>query len=336
MYKLTTLTIILLVILQKSTKGDIVNTVNGNPVNGTTISIETSTCPFGQISNGNSCVQACPCGYNYDATSHRCFPKETITKTQCPPGFHHEPQTHRCIENQIAITPTSCSFGYTFIGNKCVLSCPIGYVLDAYKHVCRRSMPTYSGACPAGQGWNGQKCLPKTLPLGCPTGYKLENGKCIKKHYGAMICPDNHIVDPKNPNQCISKVSLLPQCPDDFIFVNNRCEKLIKNAMTCPAGYTLNGGVCTKTEISDLSICPTNFYLENNRCVQKSVATGECPLDTERVGDTCIKRAQGVLMCDYGYVLKNNECVKFEKTVLHCSLPYTLVNGQCVLSVKLE
>lgn len=330
MYTSTTLTIILLVILQKSTEGKIVNTVNGNPAKSTIISIETNPCSNDQVYNGHSCVQACPWGYNHDPITHICTQKQTHV-ADCPPGYQHDQQSHKCIRSPSIVTERkSCPFGYTFNGISCVLTCPTGYVLDGITNTCHRSNPSHSGVCPSGQGWNGQKCLPLTLPLSCPDGYKMENGKCIKTHYGSMKCPENYVVDPNNPSQCTSKQSLSPQCPPDFQFVNNRCEKSSKNAMTCPAGYTLNGGACTKTETTQQSQCPPNFYLENNSCVSKSVATGVCPLDTERVGDTCVKRTQGVFKCDFGYVLQNNKCVKFEKSVLHCSAPYSLVNGQCV------
>lgn len=335
MYK-STLTIIVLVILQKSTEGQIVNTVNGNPSNNTIISIETNHhCGENQVFNGQSCVQACPCGYNYDPISHKCSQKSE-TVASCPPGYRHDQQSHKCIRSRLIETERkSCPFGYTFNGVSCVLSCPTGYVLDGRTNTCHTSKSSNSGLCPSGQGWNGRKCLPLTLSLSCPDGYKMENGKCTKRHYGSMKCPENHLVNPNNPSQCISKQSLAPQCPPDYQFVNNRCEKSIKNSMTCPVGYIFNNGVCTKTE-SQQSICPPNFYLENNSCVKKSVATGECPFDTEKVGDTCVKRSQGILKCGYGYELENDKCVKYEKSVLHCSAPYTLINGKCVLSVKLE
>lgn len=295
MHKLTIVTITLLVMLQKSTEGQIVNTINGNPVNSTTITVETRSCPVGQVSNGYSCVQACQCGYTHDPISHRCYKKQAIV--HCPPGYHHNPQSHRCTKQS---SPT-----------------------------------TYSGPCPAGHGWSGEKCLPLRIPVGCPDGFKFENGQCTRKHYGSMICPENHVVDPKNHNNCVSKVSLIPECPADFKLVNNRCEKLTKEPLKCLDGYIFDGKSCSKTEISQQSVCPPDFNFENGICVRKSVATGECPQSYERVGEKCIKRTEVVLRCGTGYILQNNECVKFEKSVLHCSLPHTLIDGRCVLSIKL-
>lgn len=329
MYKSTTLIIVLLVILLKSTEGQITNTVNGNPVQKQ-VSVETSESTPCSQNQG----QPCPQGYNYEPISHKCLPQQTST-SDCPTGYRHEPQTHRCIRTGGVVNTRSCPFGYTFNGLSCVLSCPTGYVLDGVRNTCHRSNPTYSGPCPAGHGWNGQKCLPKTVALNCPDGYKVENGKCTKTHYGSMKCPENFIINPNDPTQCTSKQSFLAECPAGFQFINNQCQKSTLNSKTCPFGYNLQNGSCTKTEILQKLNCPEGFYLENNLCVRKSAATEECPFGTERIGDSCVKRSQGVLKCEFGYILQNNQCVKYEQTVLHCSAPYRLVNGQCVISVSL-
>lgn len=326
MYK-STLIIVLLVILQKSTQGYVTNTVNGNPVNGTTISAE--------LTSSSSQGQQCPEGYNYCPISNQCTPQQTYS-SDCPSGYRHDLQTHRCIRIGGVVNQKSCPFGYSFIGGSCVLSCPFGYVLDGLRNTCHRSRITHSSNCPAGEGWNGQRCLPKTVALSCPDGYKMENGKCTKTHYGSMVCPENHIINPNDPTQCTSKQTFIPDCPAGFLFINNQCQKSTQNAKTCPPGYLIQNGACTRTEIVQKLNCPENFYLENNLCVSKSAATEECPFGTSKIGDTCVKRSQGVFKCEFGYILHNNECVKYEKSVLHCSAPYKLVNGQCVISVSMQ
>ncbi|KAL5284398.1 hypothetical protein ACFFRR_006595 [Megaselia abdita] len=241
--------------------------VNGNCVKKLVL----KDCPTGYIKIGNVCElpkeDNCPADYKLEGGV--C--KRAVVQG-CPTGF--ELQNNFCVrpkddgcENDFKLvngkcvrkTNDQCEKGFVLVDGICKIvhndDCPDGFILS--NHSCVRKI---EDDCPEGYTVVNNRCrrdLDKDCPKGfelvdnlckrvkndsCPSGYFLHNNTCYRQTVDVQQCPPQHKLE---NGKCIpNSESITKACSENEVMLNKKCYKTVK---TCPIGYSVMNGSCTRS-----------------------------------------------------------------------------------------
>jgi hypothetical protein len=148
-----------------------------------------------------------------------------------------------------------------------------------YNGKCYVSLYEKNTGCDSGYTYNTNTAFCEkevyTSPV-CPTGYSLENGKCVGTATTNTITTTNI---GSTPGYCVSTTSVSGTCPTGYYYVNGGCVKFNTTEGSCPTDYYFSGGSCYKKE-NKAGYCdyPNNWVQIGGTCYK---------MDTYSSAPTC-------------------------------------------------
>lgn len=277
--------------------------VSGYSLNVVTGSCQIApTCQFGQYfsQSSNACSRICP---------QNTFYYESVCLTACLQGYQDN-GVGGCVATSVQ---SGCSYPYYLSNGVCISNCPASTYADSNSRVCK--------SCSS----NCFSCLTNTFCYACNAGFDLTNGVCITS---TVTCPSGQF---RYNGVCYTAcpVGSCPQgnfcqrvCPAGSWSYNNGCYRTCPTQYTtndacvdsCPAGTTLQNGVCVVGSQS----CPSGQF--------RNSATGSCA-SCQYPCSQCSLTASYCTACATGLTLSQNLCVS---TSSSCGNGfYQDVNKQC-------
>jgi len=178
----------------------------------------------------------------------------------------------------------TCPNGMVSHLNKCVASCPAGYIPNTNSYCICSTPGTLTvndqclaiPACPLLMGWDPftSSCL--SCDFGCTTCYDLGCTSC-NPGYFLYISPQTI--------RCRKSSPLFP-CDQQYSWNNGACLLLnytnsLYRLNKC-LGAIANCMACAKNSATDCSLCNPGFFNVNNTCVNS------CPIGTVARGLSCV------------------------------------------------
>ncbi len=161
-------------------------------------------------------------------------------------------------------------------------NCPTGMTYDAAANKCVMAASCQNGLL---DGLT-DRCY-QTADSGCPSGYLLSGGKCIK----APSCGSGGSFSPAT-DSCTSPASFT--CSSGYTFnpASGNCER----AADCPSPGSLNGSV-DMCQASVTSTCPSGFTKSGNICFRETSCAS--PGSYSSVQDQCLSAVDRI--CGTGF-----------------------------------
>ena len=151
----------------------------------------------------------------------------------------------------------------------------------------------------------------------------------------------------------------LQTCPDGAPLVNGRCQATVESqedatisGYTCPAGYTVSGSSCVKTETTSASVasytCPAGSTVSGSSCITTTTITQAgspvytCPSGSTVSGSSCLSTETtsatvASYSCPAGSTVSGSSCLTTESvtptTNNTCPSGYTLSGSSCQRTV---
>jgi len=220
--------------------------------------------------------KVCPSGYTLRNNQCFNFSQTTSTTPVCSGSTsffgssYHPPLNGKCYVKEGSASP-SCPADASVNSSKYTSITTSNY---SNSDVCKSTDVATGGA-------------------GCPSGYSLSDGECVK-----------------------DDVSAQPVCNSGYTLNGSSCEKQMSTAAdrVCPSGYSLSGTTCTSvSEITADSVCPSGYSKSGSQCSTTTTtsATPYCPSGYSlKSGGICEKdeAKPASYQCSSGWNLNNKEC----------------------------
>ena len=125
------------------------------------------------------------------------------------------------------------------------------------------------------------------------------------------------------------------------LYDGNKCRKVSGTTKECPSGYSPNGKVCTKVEITNLSCSKygSDYKLDKNaKTCTKTTISYKCPTGTEKTSDTkyCNKKEVSYSCPTGTNSIGNNKCSKvtYSCPANTSDKTYTLTGTKCTVKTN--
>jgi hypothetical protein len=151
----------------------------------------------------------------------------------------------------------------------------------------------------------------------------------------------------------------LQSCPDGAPLLNGRCQATVESqeeasisSYTCPAGFTVSGSNCIKTETTTATVasytCPAGTTVSGSSCITTTTTTQAgspvytCPAGSTVSGSSClstqtISATVASYTCPAGSTVSGSSCLTTESFTptsnLTCPTGYTLNGSSCQRTV---
>ncbi|XP_053695749.1 neurogenic locus Notch protein-like [Sabethes cyaneus] len=266
-------------------------------------------CPFGYELSGALCIKKfygyliCPPKTILMNEENKCFCKVDLV---CPTGY--ERIGDECVFRSINYFSSSLNFLNPCYGSQCGLQYCLTQCFSPPCPVQPCSYGTYKpqlyptlfnnhdiyNPCGIGEDCTSYDEHHSVVSLTCPPGFSKENNMCVA--YYNRICQTGYKLQ---NGKCVRTEELKPLCTPGFSLVNETCLRI-----RCGIGYMRDGIRCKRLEYRPPLSCPKDYIIVHGFCLHKNDCAGG-----SIEGIYCVRKRYESYVCPRGYLLQNNTCI---------------------------